>query len=167
MSEQNNTNLITIIENELENFLSDEKFKYAIDFITYLTKIGINAGTSEHQNCYPFNYKDVLTCLIVCWKDDNGDNLMFCCWPGELDVIENDKFPVSEDLKEFARTNVKKCFKCGGCEIEPPVRIVFGEEHDNVCSQVFHFWQLNNETVENAKILMELLKHIIDDMQCI
>jgi len=62
--------------------------------------------------------------------------------------------------------NVKKCFKCGGCEVEPTIRTVFGEKYDNVCCNVFHFWKPNNETLENAKNLMSLLKHVIDDTQC-
>lgn len=165
MSKQSSKDVITKIEDDLKNVLSDEKLKYAMDFITHLTEIGNTTVPIEYPFHYASHYKDVLTCLVVCWKDENADhyNLAFCCWPGELDVIENDNFPVDERLKEFARANVKYCFKCGGCEIEPSVRMVFGEKHDNVCSQVFHFWQLNNETVENAKILMELLKYIIDD----
>jgi len=154
---------IVKINDDLKNILSENNFKSAMDFIAHLTKIGITPEAMEHPHHYIFHYKGKFFCLVVCWKDDNGDNLMFCCWPGDLDVTENDKFPVSENLKEFARRNVKKCFKCGGCKIEPSVRMVFGQEYGNVCCNVFHFWKPNNETLENAKNLMSLLKHIIDD----
>jgi len=166
MSEQISKDAIIQIETDLSNILSKENLKHAMDFITHMTELGIAPKKMEHPYHYIFHHKDIFACLVVCWKDDNGDNLMFCCWPGELDVSENDKFPISESLKEFARANVKKCFKCGGCEVEPSVRMVFGEEHDNVCCNVFHFWNPNSETVENAKTLMGLLKHIINDKQC-
>ena len=154
------------IKTDLGNILSEEKLQRAMDFITSMTELGITPEKMEHPYHYIFHHKGVFACLVVCWKDDSGDNLMFCCWPGDLDVLENDKLPVSEDLKAFARANVKKCFKCGGCEIEPSVRTVFGEAHDNVCCNVFHFWNPNDEAVKNAKTLMNLLKHVIDDAKC-
>ena len=166
MSECNHKDMISKINDDLKNILGNENLKTAMDFITHLFEIGITPEPMEHPLHYISHYKDKFFCLVVCWKDDNGDNLMFCCWPGELNVIESDKFPISDDLKAFARGNIKKCFKCGGCEIDPATRIVFGEEHDNVCCNVFHFWKPNSETLENAKNLMSLLKHVIDDMQC-
>ncbi|MCL2547266.1 MAG: hypothetical protein FWE06_08790 [Oscillospiraceae bacterium] len=166
MSENNHKDTITKINDDLKNILSDENLNTAMDFVTHLLEIGITPESTEHPFHYISSYRGKFFCLVVCWNDDNGDNLMFCCWPGELDVIESDKFPISENLKGFARGNVKKCFKCGGCEIEPTVRMVFGEEHDNVCCNVFHFWKPNSETLENAKSLMSLLKHVIDDAQC-
>jgi len=166
MPERINKEMITRIETDLGNILSTENLRYAMNFITYMIDLGIEPKKMEHSYHYIFHHKGVFVCLVVCWKDDNGDNLMFCCWPGELDVNENDKFLISESVKAFARANVKKCFKCGGCEIKPSARKVFDEEHDNVCCNVFHFWKPSNETIENAKILMELLKHNIDDKQC-
>jgi len=165
MLEQNNKDVIVQIKTDLSNILSNENLKYAMDFITHLSEIGLTPESMEHPHHFIFHFKGKFACLVVCWKDDNSDNLMFCCWPGDLDVAENDKFPISENLKEFARGNVKKCFKCGGCEVEPTIRMVFGEEHKNVCCNVFHFWKPNSDTVENAKTLMGLLKHVIDDTQ--
>jgi len=163
MLENSHKDTITKINDDLKNILGDENLKIAMDFITHLLEIGIKPEPMEHPFHYISHYRDKFFCLVVCWKDDNGDNLMFCCWPGDLDVIENDKFPASENLKKFARGNVKKCFKCGGCKVEPTVRMVFGEEYNKVCCNVFHFWKPNNETLENAKNLMSLLKHVIDD----
>jgi hypothetical protein len=156
--------MIAKINDDLKNILGDDNLEIAMDFITHLLEIGITPEPMEHPYHYISHYKGKFVSLVVCWKDDNGDNLMFCCWTGDLDVTENDKFPVSEDLKEFARANVKKCFKCGGCETEPTTRIVFGVEYDNVCCNVFHFWNPNNETLKNAKDLMSLLKCVIDEM---
>jgi len=156
---------ITKIKDDLKNILGDENLKIAMDFIKHLFEIGITPEPMEHPFHYISHYKGKFFCLVVCWKDDNGDNLAFCCWPGDLDVNESDRFPIGENLKTFARGNVKKCFKCGGCEIVPTVKMVFGEKHDSVCCNVFHFWKPNGETLENAKNLMSLLKHVIDDTQ--
>ena len=166
MSKQVSKEMIATIETDLSNILSKENLTQAMDFITYMVELGIAPEKMEHPYHYIFRHKDVFVCLVVCWKDDNGDNLMFCCWPGDLDVSEDDKFTVSEKCKEFARANVKKCFKCGGCETEPSVRMVFGEKYDNVCCNIFHFWKPDREAIENVKMLMDLLKHIIDDKQC-
>jgi len=165
MLEQNEKAIVTKVENEIRNTLDGENLKHALDFIAFMTKIGMTLEMDYHPT---FKYMDEWVCLLVYSKDDiNPPMFCICSWPGELDVIENENFPVDETLKDFARTNVKRCINCGGCKTSnypgPLLKIVFGKEYDNVCCNAFHFYNPDDEEMKNAKKLMELLKHIIAD----
>jgi len=153
---------IKTIEEKLKNSLSGDNLDNSLDFIAHMTKIGMTPKMEHHPTFY---YMDEWICLF----DAVDNNFMICSWPGNLDVTENEKFPVDENLKEFAQGFVKKCFNCGGCGDSdspgPMVKNIFGQEHDNVCCNIFHFWNPDEKQLENGKILMELLTHIIDDEQ--
>ena len=114
------------IEEKLENGLSGNALDNALNFVSHLTKLGMTADIEAHPTFY---YKGEWLLLLDAW--DN--NFMICSWSGELDVIENANFPVDENLKEFARGYVKKCFNCGGCGDSenpgPMVRTVFGQRN--------------------------------------
>ena len=150
------------IEDKLKNSLSGDNLNNALDFIAHMTKIGMTLKIKGHPTFY---YMDKWICLF----DAIGDNFMICAWSGELDVTESANYSVNENLKEFARGFVKKCFNCRGCSDSdnpgPMIRDVFGQKHDEVCCNIFHFWNPNKNQIENGKILMELLTHIIKDIQ--
>ena len=155
MSEQST---IAQVEEKLKNGLSGDALDNALDFVAHMIKIGMTIEMETHPTLY---YKGKWVGLFDAW--DN--NFMVCAWPGHLDVTENENFPVNENLKEFARGYVKKCFNCGGCgDSEAPgpvVMAVFGQEYDNVCCNVFHFWNADKQQLENGKVLMELLLRLI------
>ena len=151
------------IEEKLKNSLSGDNLENALDFMAHMTKIGMTPKMEHHPTFY---YKDEWICLF----DAIDDNLMICSWPGTLDVTESANYLVDENVKAFAQGFVKKCFHCGGCGDSgspgPMVRNIFGQAYDNVCCNIFHFWNPDGKQLENGKILMELLTHIIDDKQC-
>jgi len=165
MPEQYNTAIIAKVEHEIKTILDGDNLKHALDFINHMTAIGMTLEMDYHPT---FTYLGEWVCLLVYPKDGTNPSYFgICSWPGELDVMENVSFPIDENLKNFAKANVKKCFHCGGCEGSdypgPLKKMVFGKEYDDVCCNAFHFFNSSNEEMENAKKLMELLKHIIAD----
>ena len=143
MSKQNDSKIINKVKNEIEKTLDGDNLKHALDFIAHMTDIGMTLEMDYHPT---FTYMGEWVCLF----DAVDNNFMICSWSGELDVTESANYPVDENLKEFARGFVKKCFNCGGCgDSDSPgsmVRNIFGQEHDNVCCNIFHFWNPNKKT---------------------
>jgi len=98
------------------------------------------------------------------WAYDPSSSWNICCWQHEDDIYEPEGVSVGEGLKEFARENVWKCIRCGGCGAPGGKRrMVFGKEFDNACCNVFQFANPDDEMLEYIKQLMELEKHIIAD----
>jgi len=183
MSENTSAEVFVKIEEDARNHLSGDKLRNALDFIAYLKDSGRTWTFSDYHP--EFCYMGELTCLISYHKFDETTlnyvrqiieaagnrfaNDLFpswniCCWQHEDDLYEPDSFPVDEDLKDFARSNVWKCIRCGGCGTPGGGRrTVFGKEFDNACCNVFQFVNPDNEMLEKIKILMELQKHIIAD----
>ena len=166
MSKQKERETIAKVENEIKSILDGDNLKHALDFIAHMTEIGMTLEMDYHPT---FKYMGEWVCLLVIIPKNNDQSSMFgiCSWPGELDVVESKHFPINDALKDFAHANVKICFNCGGCKDSdypgPLVKTVFGKEYNNVCCNAFHFFNSNDEEMENAKKLMELLKHNIAD----
>ncbi|MCL2407347.1 MAG: hypothetical protein FWC95_05405 [Defluviitaleaceae bacterium] len=164
---QTDNGIIDKVKNEIEKILDGDNLKYALDFISYMTEIGMVLEMDYHPT---FTYRGEWVCLLVYPKAGTEPPYFgICSWPGELDVIESNNFLIEENLKIYAQENVKICFNCGGCKESnypgPLTKNIFGKKYDNVCCNAFHFFNLDCEEIENAKKLMELLKHIIEDMK--
>ena len=184
MSEQNNAEVFAQIEGEAKNSLSGDKLKNVLDFLAYLKESG---RTWTFSNGPWFDYMGEATCLISYrnsplvdatvnhirkmaeeagnrWEYDPSPSWSIFCWQHGDDIYKLDSFPVDDDLKEFARENVWKCIRCGGCNAPGGGRrTVFGKVFDNACCNVFHFTNPDDEILEYIKKLMELEKHIIAD----
>jgi len=183
MSEQNCAAVFAKIEEETQTYLKGDNLKNALDLLAYLKESGRTWILSEYHP--EFYYMGELTCLIAYSKspldettlshirrkiEDAGNRYVYypsgswniCCWQHEDDIYELDSFPVDEDVKEYARTNVWKCINCGGCgNPGGGRRTVFGKEFDNACCNVFQLANPNEKEIEYIKKLMELQKHII------
>jgi len=185
MPENSNATIFSSIEKETQTYLNGDNLRIALDFITYLRDSGRTWILSDYHP--EFYYMGELTCLIAYlkspldeatlnniskkveeagnrWVYDPSSSWNICCWQNENDIYEHESFPLDEDLKEFARENVWKCIRCGGCGAPGGIpRTVFGKEFDNACCNVFQFANPDDEMMERIKKLMELQKHIIAD----
>jgi len=183
MSENHNADVFAKIEEETRTYLNGDNLRSALDFLAYLRESGRTWIFTEYHP--EFDYMGELTCLIAYSKSaldeatlaeirrkieaagnrfvyDPTSSWNICCWQNEDNIYEPDRFPVAEDLKEFARTNVWKCIDCGGCGAPGGGRrTVFGKEFDNACCNLFQFANPDDEMLEHIKTLMELQKHII------
>jgi len=183
MPESSNAEVFAKIEEETRTYLSGDNLRIALDFIAYLRESGRTWVLSDYHP--EFYYMGELTCLIAYRKSaldkatirklrrkikkagnrfeyDPSSSWNICCWQHEDDIYEPDGFPADEGLKEFARANVWKCIRCGGCDAPGGgCRTVFGKEYDNACCNVFQLANPDDEMLEHIKKLMELQKHII------
>jgi len=156
-----------------------------MDLLDYLKESGRTWTMSDYHP--EFYYMDEMTCLIALskspldeatlnhirgmvegagnrWVYDPSSSWNICCWQHDDDIYELDSFPVDEGVKEFARENVWKCIRCGGCGAPGGGhRTVFGKEFDNACCNVFQFANPDDEMFAHIKTLMELEKYIIAD----
>jgi len=184
MSENNSTTVFAKIEEEAKTYLKGDNLRIALELLTYLKESGREWAFDYHPEFY---YMGELTCLISISKsalsetklnkirrmiEEAGNRFVYdpisswnlCFWQNKDDIYEPDGFSVGEDVKKFARTNVWKCIRCGGCDaVGGGRRTVFGKDFDNVCCNVFQFTNPDDEMVGHIKKLMELQKHIITD----
>jgi hypothetical protein len=186
MSEQNSAAVFEKIEEEAKTYLDGDNLKNALDLFGYLKESGRTWILSEYHP--EFYYMGELTCLIAYSKspldestlkyilqkiEDAGNRYVdlsssywnICCWQHKDDIYELDSFPVDEDVKEYARSNVWRCIGChtdGGCG-GAGRRTVFGKEFENACCNVFQLANPSEKEIGYIKKLMELQKHIIAD----
>ena len=185
MSEQNSAEVFAKIEEETKKYLKGDNLRIATELLAYLKESGRTWVLSEHHP--EFYFMGELTCLFAFMKfaldekmltdmrkmiEDAGNRWAYdpvsswniCCWQHDDDIYEHDGFPVDEGLKEFARENVWKCIRCGGCGAPGGIRrTVFGKTFDNACCNVFQLANPDDEMLVHIKNLMELEKHIIAD----
>ena len=184
MPEQDGSVVFAKIVDETKTYLKGDNLRIAMDLLAYLKESGRTWVLSEHHP--EFYYMGELTCLFAYmkfsldetklanmrrmieeagnrWVYDPSSSWNICCWQHDDDIYEHDGFPVDEDFKKFARDNVWKCIRCGGCDAPGGrSRTVFGKVFDNACCNVFQFANPDDEMLAYIKKLMELEKFIID-----
>jgi len=184
MSENNKTEVFAKIESEVRTYLKGQNLRIAQELLAYLKESGREWTFDYHPEFY---YMGELTCLFAISKstldeaklgkirqmiEEAGNRFVYdptsswnlCFWQNDDDLYEPDGFPVGEDVKEFARTNVWKCIRCGGCGSPGGGRrTVFGKDFDNACCNVFQLANPDDEMLKHIKKLMDLQKHIIAD----
>jgi len=183
MSELSSTDEFIRIEEEIKAYLNGDNLKNALDLLAYLKESGRTWTMSDYHP--EFYYMGEMTCLFAILKsaldettlsnirrmiEDAGNRWVYdpisswniCCWQHDDDIYELDSFPVDEDFKKFARENVWKCIRCGGCGAPGGIhRTVFGKEFNNACCNLFQLANPDDEMMGYIKKLMELEKHII------
>ena len=187
MIDDNNADVFAKITEEAKTYLSGENLENALDLLVYLKDSGRTWILSEYHP--EFFYMGELTCLIAYLKspmdgetyeamrrqiEEAGNRFVYdpssswniCCWQNADDIYEPIEFPVSEDLKQYARANVWRCIGChtgdDGCPTPGGSRrTVFGREFQNACCNVFQLSNPDKNEMEHIKTLMELQKHII------
>jgi hypothetical protein len=183
MSNNNSAEIYSKIEEETRTFLKGENLRIALDLLAYIKTSGRSWVLSEHHP--EFYFMGELSCLIAYMKfplsedmlvnmrrmiEEAGNRFVYdptsswnlCFWQNDNDLYEPDGFPIDEDVKEFARANVWKCIRCGGCGKPGGIRrTVFNKVYDNACCNVFQLANPDDKMLEYIKKLMELQKCII------
>ncbi|MCL2361674.1 MAG: hypothetical protein FWC73_07675 [Defluviitaleaceae bacterium] len=143
MSEKN-------IEATMNEALSGDNLKNALDFAKYLKAKGMDVNGAEVS----YNGK------TVCYMHMDGGNdypSPWTIWSGECNYTrENENIPLDASMKEIAWANVNICGKCGGGCAPGTTKTIFGKEFENVCSSDMAFYQPNSETLEVVKKLLEM-----------
>ncbi|MCL2603771.1 MAG: hypothetical protein FWD90_04770 [Defluviitaleaceae bacterium] len=161
MANEGNNGIAQAIERALAAPLRGDYLKNALDFTAFLTGIGMTPDPIEEVTIR-FNYGGELTCILVFFKVDNDPNgLWVVC---DCPISEYAGFPLSEELMNFARANVKICDACG-CDHKErgATKSIFGKEYENLCSSEIQFLNPDTHALEKIKTFMEFWKHIIDD----
>jgi len=146
------------IEEQINNVLSGDSLKNALDFIDFM-----------HANKLPIDYDgkgdgcavggivgDSIGYMLV-----NGNEKIpgpWTIWFNSCDFDETSF--ISDELKEATWTHASKCGKCnknwencgGGA------RIIFGREFENLCHSPLMFTNPDSKTLENIKKLIFMLK---------
>ena len=115
------------VYDEINEFLTGETLKNALDFMAFLKENEMIAGGHHGE----VSYKNNSMCFLYF-----GTGLEFPApWTvyieGDYNAIYND-FAVDERVKEIAWANIHSCGSCGGCRPGKTVSI-FGKEFKNVC----------------------------------
>ena len=160
MSEQNNVNDRLKIEVELNEDLSGDRLKNALNFIAYMKTNDMTTHAEHHS---AFEYKGEWVCIVCIIPVDDV--------PGWV-IFDNpltskfDNFPVDEDLKEFAWANVNICTSCGGssgCGSQPGrTKIIFGKEFNNICTSDVAFWNPDADALKKIMQMIDIWKKSVD-----
>jgi len=146
------------IEERFGDVLSGETLANALDFTAFLREIGMTPDDDGR-----FHYRGEFTCIIIFFKDDEYPfGLWVIC---DCPIAEHEGYPMDEELKEFARSNVMICSGKCGCEAWPRGgdKTIFGREYKSLCSSEIQFINPNAEALIKIKELMKMWRFIIDD----
>jgi hypothetical protein len=149
------------IESNLKENLNGDALTNAMDFVNYLKNMGMTADDGAR-----FCYKGELMCIIITFKDaKNPLGAWFIC---DCPIYEHDGFPIDESIKSFTQANIQKCKgDICGCDHKErgATKVVFGKEYDNLCSSEVMFNNPDAEALEKIKVLMELWKFKLDNIE--
>jgi len=142
------------IEAVINEALTGDTQKNALDFIAWLRANGMNPGGDHGE----VSYKGQCVCYMhlggaqapgpwTIWTE--GD------YSGGREAV-----PMAEHMKEIARAHVNFCASCGDCS--PGTRkTIFGKKFDKVCGADMAFYMPDAEALECVKKLLEIRKHDI------
>ena len=160
MSEQKRT-----VEDVLDDKLSGDALKSALDFIAYMRENGMPPAIADDW----FQYQGENICTIitgVCESHNmsgKGDN--WSIYWANCDVYWGEKDEVDKDLEHYVFRSENPCGKCP-CEHSPGIRkTVFGRVYENACYSTLCFDNPNAEELERIKKLAGMRKQNIADMQ--
>ena len=143
-----------VFENTINEVLSGDNLKSALDFAEYLKANELDVNGSE------ISYNGKSVCYVHL---DNTEN-----YPGPWTIwtegdysSEHQDVPMSGHMKEIAWKHVNICGSCGGSCSPGKRKSIFGKEFDNVCSADMAFYVPNAETLECVKKLLEMRKNDI------
>ena len=149
------------IENYIEENLTDDACKNALDFIAFLRANQLHFikdnGYWKDKIYYLIKYNHDYVCFISIKDPDEKDNL-WTVWLDDIDSSLLDEFSVDDELKEIAWEHVDHCGNCGSCG-GGRHKVIFGKEFDDVCGCTFRF---DNPTSTDLKFMRKMI-----EIQCI
>jgi hypothetical protein len=140
------------IEEVMKKTLSGDTLNNALDFIAFLRASGFTNDDEYNNNFY---YMGNPTCVLLCFKNENYQEGEWGIY--NYPISECEDFPLEEDLKEFARQNVRICKGECGCHNWPRGgnKTDYGKEFEGVCSSVIMFQCPDTEAIKKIKKMME------------
>jgi len=162
MCEQSNGNTNTVIEDRINDILSGESQKNALDFVSFMKTNNITPKIHEESGGWSIMRADEDIGFMIA---DNSGNMPgpWTVWFNSCDFKEDG--PVDDDVKETAWEHASICgnFLSGGkdcgCGDQPGFhRVIFGKEFENRCHSPLMFVDPDANTLENMKKLMLMLK---------
>ena len=168
MSENNNENIRTTIENEINGSLMDDlSKKNALDFIAYLRANGMTTTDANYPGV--FRYLGEAVCVLAIHPIEEGELPVYNIYWGDYDSTifssDYDDFPMDEQLKEFAWKHIHLCVnftsngKYCGCGSQPGKSMkILGKEFDNLCTSIIWFGNPDAATLETIYKLAEVWK---------
>ena len=156
MSEQNiNTRLLNHIE---ENLTGDTQ-KNALNFVQHLISIGMTAKGSINDSKFIYKGKKVCDTYFGSSSNNPGYPEPWNVWTTDDYDKEIESIPIDSHMKEVAWANVHNCDNCGADWCSPDKRRkIFDRDFDNLCVGVMAFTDPNAEAVECMKEMLEIRK---------
>ena len=159
-----------MFEDTINELLTDEAKKNALDFVAYLRANEIAPQGSSGCEVFSFQNKPVCVVFVNGAEEIPGP---WTIWhsgydpkysPNEIpdgedaDKIGLTDISVDEQLKRIAWDHVNICGRCG-CGRQPGRHTtIFGKEFDNVCTSTLAFTNPDVETLQYVKKLTEVMK---------
>lgn len=156
-----------LIKNKINDILSGEKQKNAMDFAVFLGDNGflIEGYKNEHEEWWDINYNSK---VYGCIKIPAAEKELWL-WLGlNYDFVSN--VPADDDLKRTIWANVvicpqSTCSPPDSCEGSKNGYNIFGKEFGRTCYSPLGFFNPDIKASENIKKFMLLIKNEID-IQC-
>ncbi|MCL2518496.1 MAG: hypothetical protein FWF15_08045 [Oscillospiraceae bacterium] len=155
----------TKIENELNEKLSGDALKNALDFITFMKENEIQPDFADNW----FKHQSENICLIitgVCEShnmNNNGDN--WSIYWANCEAYWNENDVPDKELENFVFGWENPCGKCP-CEHSPGFRkVIFGKVYENSCYSTFCFDNPDSKALGYIKTLVKMRKQNIIDEQ--
>ena len=152
------------IEFFINNLLSNEARKNALDFIAYLRANEMlferGEGYWADKLYWMISYRGKYVCFVLIGdpdtKTNSGDWTM---WSDDSGSDWFNRFPLDNHMKEIAWKNVDVCANCGSYKNPGGTRKnVFGKSIDNVCITAMKFVNPDVKALECMKKLTEMRK---------
>jgi hypothetical protein len=160
MSENNNENACPKIEDLINDVLSGNTLKNALDFAAFLRVNEMIAGGDHGEVSYKGK--------CVCYMYLDGNAQMpgpWTIWTEGDYSNEHKDVPMDEHMKEIAWANVNICGSCGGNCSPGKRKVILGKEFDNVCNADMAFTNPDAKTLECVKKLLKMRKRNIADTE--
>jgi hypothetical protein len=141
-----------IISNVINEKLTGEAQKNALDFIDYL---GSDVSLIDKEWCWEVIYKDekVFFLRIGGFQDEPN----WLAWSAD----DYSNIDIDEKYKTIAWNNLCTCGKCGG-QCAPGRRaVIFGKEFENCCTSAIMFINPDGDNLDCLKKLADIRKHRI------
>lgn len=149
------------LENYIEENLTDEAQKTALEFINYLRANGLefvkDNGYWKDKIYYLIKYRNECICFIAIKDPDEPKNL-WTIWSDDSMAYEDSS--VEEDIKNIAWKYVDHCGNCGSCG-GGKHKIVFGKSFEKICGCTFRVDNPKASDLPFLKKMVELRKNDI------
>ena len=156
MPEKSSKSMRTDFEGFVNDVLSGEVLRNALDFAAYLRENEMIPGGTHGE----ITYKD--KCLCYMHLDGSPEKPgPWTLWTEGDYSSEHEAVPLDGHIKETAWANVNFCASCGGGCSPGQHKVIFGKEFDNVCSASMAFHVPDAEALECVKKLLEMRKYAI------